>query len=166
MTQHRRFALVGILLATLVSAETRRLTQSQLVDHAAVLDQYHRAHHEDHAFAKKALDDAQRAVSQNRWGAAFKAYGEASLVAPSVDSLLGLSLSIANVARPRGKCSEALQAKLKDVSLATQYLGVATALLQHIDPTSLDAWNKIGNTFHAVLDVHRRLLERQDRCRS
>jgi len=162
-------ALAMMVIATVSpyaapGSDTTTLSQQQLADCEAVFQQHQQATRDDKAFALESLQYARQAEANKRWGAAFKAYGDASAVAPTIDSLVGLAVSAANIRRGRSACSDEVREKINDLSIALRYLEVALFLHERVAAPPPRALNEIGRRYQEVLDAHRSVLEKQSRC--
>lgn len=142
------------------SCESSHLLQEQLTQVPKLLKRFHDASENDKKRAQELLRFADQNKKASKWGAAAKSYAESAMVSPSMRALLGLSVSMANIPRKRDICIDEITAKLRDFSMAADYMETAIVFSRkvHADETMVIEHQK------ALLEAYGEIVEMHERC--
>jgi tetratricopeptide (TPR) repeat protein len=158
------YSIVFIVFPLQVHAEesnqNNHLSQEELTNIPQLLRRFHDSSEEDKKIAEKFMKLANQAIARGNWGAAFKAYGESAVVKPSIEALLGLSVSISNISRKRSNCIEEISAKLRDFSSAMDYLESALEFSRKIGYGQ----KNILKSQRELIILQKKLIRRQAEC--
>lgn len=152
--------LAGIFITIIsysqASCESCHLSQEQLTQVPKLLKRFRDASENDKKRAEDFLKFADESKKANKWGVAAKSYAESAMVRPSVSALLGLSLSLANIPRKRDKCIDEITAKLRDFSMAVDYMETAIVFSRkvNVDETIIEHQKALLSAYGGIVDMH------------
>jgi hypothetical protein len=135
------------------------LEQEQIKQVSKLLLKHKLASEEDARLSRNFLAKAKNFASHDKWGAAFKAYGESAVIDPSVEALEGMAISVSKISRERKNCIETIGAKTRDFSEALAYFATA---LEFSNAT--EGKNSLRYTYAQLVSEQQSLVDPLDEC--